>query len=26
VAVDGHYGVRVLELVSGESSGKAITL
>jgi flagellar motor switch protein FliN/FliY len=23
VAVDGHYGVRVLELVSGESSGKA---
>ena len=22
VAVDGHYGVRVLELVSGESSGK----
>ena len=26
VAVDGHYGVRVLELVSGESSGKAIGL
>jgi flagellar motor switch protein FliN len=24
VAVDGHYGVRVLELVSGESPGKAI--
>jgi flagellar motor switch protein FliN/FliY len=24
VAVDGHYGVRVLELVSGESSGKAL--
>jgi flagellar motor switch protein FliN len=26
VAVDGHYGVRVLELVSGESPGKAISL
>jgi flagellar motor switch protein FliN/FliY len=26
VAVDGHYGVRVLELVSGESSGKGIGL
>lgn len=24
VAVDGHYGVRVLELVSGEGSGKGI--
>ena len=24
VAVDGHYGVRVLELVSGESPGKGI--
>ena len=24
VAVDGHYGVRVLELVSGERSGKGI--
>lgn len=24
VAVDGHYGVRVLELVSGETSGKGI--
>jgi flagellar motor switch protein FliN/FliY len=24
VAVDGHYGVRVLELVSGESAGKGI--
>jgi flagellar motor switch protein FliN/FliY len=26
VAVDGHYGVRVLELVSGESPGKGISL
>jgi flagellar motor switch protein FliN len=26
VAVDGHYGVRVLELVSGESPGKGIGL
>ena len=26
VAVDGHYGVRVLELVSGESPGKAASL
>jgi flagellar motor switch protein FliN/FliY len=26
VAVDGHYGVRVLELVSGESPGKGIRL
>ena len=26
VAVDGHYGVRVLELVSGESPGKEIGL
>jgi len=24
VAVDGHYGVRVLELVSGERPGKGI--
>jgi len=26
VAVDGHYGVRVLELVSGEGPGKAASL
>jgi flagellar motor switch protein FliN len=26
VAVDGHYGVRVVELVSGESPGKGIDL
>jgi hypothetical protein len=24
--VDGHYGVRVVELVSGESPGKGIDL
>jgi flagellar motor switch protein FliN/FliY len=26
VAVDGHYGVRVLELVSGDSPGEAVSL
>ena len=26
VAVDGHYGVRVLELVSGENSGRGVSL
>jgi len=26
VAVDGHYGVRVLELVSGETSGNGLRL